>query len=364
MTGRSPSSLGASWDTLRQSVPGSAQTLAELLHDAGYYTAGFVNNNCVKGSYGFAQGFDRYVDDLAAREGSESWNKVRADEMNAVVLDWLADDWLASGAGRQPLFLFVYYMEPHVNYVPPAPYDTLYDPSYTGPLTGEAYGIGQAVVSGALVPSARDIDHLRALYDGEVTFWDVYLGELIEYLESNGLLENTLLVVTSDHGELFGEHGKWVHGSALYEEEIRVPLLLRYDGVIQPGQVVRAPVQSYDLMPTILAYAGLDAPAEIQAVSLQPLLDGTGGPGERVIYSELDAVRDPGHWAAWIAPSADLRSIREGGWKLIHHRGAESDDELFALPPGALHEGENLLGSQGDLAARLRRQLLDWFGLP
>jgi hypothetical protein len=102
-------------------VPGSAQTLAELLHGAGYYTAGFVNNNCVKGSYGFAQGFDRYVDDLAAREGSDSWNKVRADDERGRAR--LAGGRLAGlGPGRQPLFLFVLH-GPHVNYSPPAPYD-------------------------------------------------------------------------------------------------------------------------------------------------------------------------------------------------------------------------------------------------
>jgi arylsulfatase A-like enzyme len=362
-TGRTPTSLGASWLTIGASVPANAQTLAESLHDAGYYTAGFVNNACVRGRYGFAQGYDLYDDAFVDRPKSDAENKVRADEVNGKVTGWLTTDWPAANTGGRPLFLFVYYMEPHVFYDPPAPYDTLYDPDYTGPLTPASFGIGQDVVEGRFVPSPRDIDHLLALYDGEITFWDVYVGELLNELQQQGLLDNSLIVLTSDHGEMFGEHGKWVHGTALYEEEVRVPLVMRYPGRIAPGQVITTPVQSMDLMPTILEYAGAAVPANLQAAGLRGLIEGRGAPARRGVYSELDSIKDTSHWGYWLAPKTDLRSAREGQWKLIAHIGDQASDELYQVRPDTLAEGENLLAQQAAVAEQLRALLLAWFEL-
>jgi arylsulfatase len=364
MSGRHPSSLGASWNSLNSSLPQEAASLAEALHDAGYYTAGFVNNACVDTNRGFAQGFDFFDDSQAARKGADSNNKARAFEVNALATAWLESDWLARpAAGDQPLFLFLYYMEPHVWYNPPAPYDTLYDDTYTGTLTSEVYGVGFDVVTGKIVPSARDVEHLEALYDGEISYWDAHLGQLLGYLQSKGLLDNTLIVVTGDHGEAFGEHGKWVHGSALYEEEVRVPLVMRYPGRIAPGQVVTTPVQSMDLMPTILEYAGATIPNDLQAVSLVPLAAGDRDMPLRDIYSELDGLADEKHWGYWIAPRVNMRSIQRGEWKLIHYAGEGATDELYRLQPGFPFETENLIGREPTRVEELLQTLAAWFHL-
>lgn len=364
MSGRNPSSLGASWNTLNSSLPQEAVSLAEALHDAGYYTAGFVNNACVNTNRGFAQGFDAFDDSMAARKGSDSNNKARANEVNALVTNWLESDWLARPAAeRQRLFLFLYYMEPHVWYNAPAPYDTLYDDTYTGTLTAEVYGTGYDVVTGKIVPSARDIEHLEALYDGEISYWDAYLGQMLGYLQSKGLLDNALIVVTGDHGESFGEHGKWAHGSALYEEQVRVPLVMRYTGRIAPGQVVTTPVQSMDLMPTILEYAGAAVPNGLQAVSLVPLAAGMRDVPPRDVYSELDGLTDEKHWGYWIAPRVNMRSIQRGDWKLIYYAGDGHVDELYQLQPGFPLETENLIGAEPTRAEELLQTLSAWFHL-
>ncbi|MEJ2480642.1 MAG: sulfatase-like hydrolase/transferase, partial [Acidihalobacter sp.] len=136
-------------------------------------------------------------------------------------------------------------------------------------MTPSAFQNGEPILNGDLIPVERDVQHLKALYDGEISYWDEYLGKMLAFLQENQLMENTLLVITSDHGEQFGEHGKWVHANSLYEEVLRVPLYMRYDGIIPAGIVLDNPVQNFDLMPTILEWAGIGSSQNLDAVGLQ-----------------------------------------------------------------------------------------------
>jgi arylsulfatase A-like enzyme len=226
------------------------------------------------------------------------------------------------------------------------------------------YQDGQVVVSGEIVPTEQDVEHLIALYDGEIRYWDVYLRQMLLYLEDNHLLDNALVVVTADHGEMFGEHDKWAHGSSIYEEVVRVPLMMRYTGVISPGQVVTTPVQSIDLMPTILDLVGMPVPTDVQAVSLRSLIQDGTIQIPHDVFSEVDALTDPGHALYWTAPRVDLRSIHRADWKLIHHVGDWQSDELYLLQESSPYEGDNLLLSEPSRAQELRQDLSDWFDLP
>ena len=264
-TGINPVQLGASWFDLEQTIPRRVNTLAEYLHNAGYYSAAFINNSCMGHTRGFDQGFDYFDDVVLSRPNMNNSDKVRAGEVDNRLIGWLQAN-QAKFQGK-PLFLWAYYMEPHPWYNPPAPYDRLYDPDYSGSLTPETFGVGKAAMSGELVMNERDVQHLIALYDGEISLWDAYFGQLMTALKKLNLLDNTLLVITADHGESFGEHGKWVHGTALYQEQIHVPLVMSYPGQIPPGIVIEAPVQSMDLMPTILDWAGVDVPEGLDALS-------------------------------------------------------------------------------------------------
>lgn len=352
-TGRTPVSLNANWNNVY--LPDDAQTLAEYLHMAGYYTAGFVSAPFVKGVYGFTRGFDLYNDSVAY--GHPTSSQGVASEVNALALNWLQNSW----AGGQPLFLYLYYFDPHTWYNPLPPYDSLYDSTYTGTLTPDVYRDGQDVVGGLIVPSARDIEHILALYDGEITYFDFQLGEILTYLHTSNFLSNALVIATSDHGDMFGEHGRWTHGNALYEEVLRVPLLMRYPGVIAPGLVVNAPVQNMDLMPSILDWAGITIPTEVQAVSLRSLAEGGTMP-PRDIFSEQDGMMDPNGWAAWIAPYENLRAVKRNGWKFIHHQGFSDADELYLLNAGSLYESDNQVLSQSLLAQELLQAVLDFYG--
>ena len=357
MTGRSPFQVGANWDS--RSLPAAVAVLPEYLHAAGYYTAGFSANSWLSASKSFGRGFDLYDDSVAFNPGSY---RGFAGALNTHVVDWL-NAWNPP-TQTQPLFLFLYYMDPHTWYYPPAPYDTLYDPDYTGPLTAEVYRDGQDVVGGLIVPTERDIEHLLALYDGEISYCDDQLGQLLGTLQGYGLLDDALVVVTSDHGQAFGEHNKWTHGSCLYEEVLRVPFMARYPGIIAPGQAITAPVQNMDLMPTILDWSGISIPPDLQAVSLRPLLEGTTWPATRDLFSEADGITDPSHWHYWLGPYEDLYSVRRDAWKYIHHVDNVAADELFQLNAGSVYETDNLIQAEPVLAAELRQAVVDWFRLP
>jgi len=360
MTGRQPSHLGATGEHLADTLPIEVETLAEYLHEAGYYTAGFVSNGFVRGGLGFSRGFDHFDDSLHQRPTS---NKATATEVTSLVTGWLQTTWAPTVSGSQPLFLFVYYVDPHSWYTPPPPYDTVYDSTYTGTLTADVYGDGQDVVSGKIVPTERDIQHLIALYDGAITYWDVYFDVLMARLQAMGLLSNTLVVVTADHGQMFGEHSKWIHANSLYEEVIRVPLLMRYTGVISAGLSVSMPVQSMDLMPTILDYAGIPIPPGLHAISLRPLAQGQAVSTTRSIYSEMEGFGSVAHFLQWIAPQDDLRSIQRGDSKLIHDLADLNKDELYTLRPATMYETDNLLPAESALAKDMREELWGWFGI-
>lgn len=358
LTGRSPFKMGVVWSDPQSVVPAQEKMLAEHLDDAGYYTAGFVSAHYVRNRLGFGQGFDIYREQVGNTDHS-----TRADQVNAMAMDWLGANW-ATISGTKPLFLFLYYFDPHTWYDPPPPYDTLYDPAYTGTMTTSVYRDGESVVSGAIVPTERDVQHLQALYDGEVAYWDVYLGEMLTYLETMHLLDNSIVIVTSDHGEMFGEHGQWTHRNSLYEQVLRVPLVVRATGIVSPGLVVSSPVQITDIVPTLLDWLGRPIPSNLQGMSLRQLAQGQPATGTRDILSEMDAITDPGVPGYWLAPRHESRSIRRGDWKYIHHVGQKSADELYRLQSPTYYETDNLMPTEPQIAADLFQALVDWFHIP
>jgi arylsulfatase len=353
LTGRMPRRIRmADWASLSAVVPPEEVMLAEAMKAGGYQTVGFVNNYFLDQQFGMAQGFDHYE-----RMGDSEM----AADLNQRAFNWLD----AGGAvGGQPLFLFMYYYDPHTVYDPPPPYDMLYDPAYSGPLTSEVYGHGERVVSGEIVPTPRDVEHLLALYDGEITYWDFHLGQFLDRLAAEGLLDNALVVLTSDHGQMFGEHGKWVHRNSLYEEVLRVPLFLRYPGVI-PAQVIDTPVFTGDLMPTVLGLVGLPVPAGLDGANLQPLLQGAPGPlANRPIYAEMEAETHPASLGYWIAPRYDLRSMKENDWKYILEFNNPAGDAFYTLREDSIYERQNALGDNPHMAEEFHDQIYDYFRLP
>jgi arylsulfatase A-like enzyme len=355
LTGRMPSRINVKdWARFSARIPAEETLLAEFLRGAGYRTAGFVTPFFMWSQFGFGQGFDHYQS-LTASE--------LAEYVNEVVFDWLDEN--HSSIGDAPLFLYLYYYDPHTWYDPPPPYDTLYDSTYTGSLTAEVYQHGQKVVSGEIVPTERDVEHLIALYDGEITYWDHQLGLMFDRLAAEGLLENSIVIVTADHGQMFGEHDKWVHRNSLYEEVLRVPLFIRYPGVLPAGKVVETPVSLVDILPTLLDITGEPLPPDLDGLSLWPLIqDQPGVLADRPIYAEMHAETDPASPGYWIAPRHELRSIKEGDWKYILEFQNPDGDVLYQIEPDSIYEPENLISVYPGEAESFYNRIYEWFRLP
>ena len=183
------------------------------------------------------------------------------------------------GVGERPFFLFLHFYDPHWHYTPPPELLPLFEPEpYKGKLTGSWWQL-RTWTRERTTPA--DLAHLLALYDGEIRYTDGQVARVLERLAARGLDQTTLVAVTSDHGEEFLDHGGWEHQRTLYEELVRIPLLLAGPGVA-PGQRVAAQVSLLDLAPTLLDWAGLPALPTQRGRSLLRPLD------EREAYGETD----------------------------------------------------------------------------
>jgi len=283
MTGRYPSSH----QTMQKSdsLPSEIVTLAEAMQAGGYTTFGLVTNYNVAPFFNFHQGFDdyRYLEpdfvlgagDTAAkllfvqalRQGIETYrakrNRVEPGSayQDATVVNAALGKFLDHGP-KAPFYAFVGYMDPH-------------DPYFPHPYDGSGYAR-----AAHQKPTAEEAPALVKLYDGEIVFWDQQLGKLVADLKRRGLYDDMTIVVTADHGEEFFEHGGFWHGTTLYDEAVRVPLLLKLPKNQRGGTVLSHWVESIDIMPTLLTQNGVPVPKGVQGKDL--MLD------SEAVYAEED----------------------------------------------------------------------------
>ena len=258
------------------------QTLAEVLHDAGYQTAGFFGGPYLHPVSGLDQGFEHYEscmsplgDDLSPLQEAE--RVIRNTGLEATFTDVTGPRtvravrrWLGHASAR-PFFLFVHFWDVHYDFNPPREYVERFDPDYAGSLDASDFPRNKAIHASM---DARDRRHLIALYDGEIRFTDEQLRQVLVALEPRGRLENTIVVVTADHGEEFFEHGRKGHRSTLYDESIRVPLVISWPRGLAAHRVVGDQVRLVDVMPTLLSLADVEAPPDLDGRDLGPLLRG------------------------------------------------------------------------------------------
>lgn len=238
-------------------------TLAEVLREHNYRTAAFVFNPHLKARFNFAQGFDLYDD---RKQFLRRWQPDPERFETARRIFQKTERLLAEHDGT-PLFLYAHFRDVHSPYVPLPPYDAMFPPR-----------------------DASEREKRMALYDGEIRYTDGYLNRLLDLLASHGIdASNSILILSSDHGEEFrdrhpGDPGGWFHARTLYEELIRVPLVLSLPERPFAGRVVEEPVGLIDLVPTILDVLGIDGFGQFEGRSLLPLLRGDTS-GDRVVWS-------------------------------------------------------------------------------
>ena len=288
LTGLYPAEHGALANMVR--ISPDVRTVPDLLAEQGYRTAAFVSGfTLVEAACGLASRFSYYDDNhltwqwlpqaaeevevlnriifrLAARRGV--W-MTRSDRPAGWTTD-AALAWLDSLDADEPFYLFLHYYDPHVPYEPPPPYA----PEPARLREFDWYRL-DTPERDALVADPEARAHMLALYDGEIAYADAQLGRILEGLERSGQLENTLVVLTSDHGEGLGSHGYWYdHGTFLYDEELKVPLVLRLPENEHAGTRVPGQTRLLDLAPTLLELCRLPVP-ELSGETLSPLFDGS-----------------------------------------------------------------------------------------
>lgn len=314
-------------------------TLAERLARAGYRTAGVVAGPVLSRALGVAQGFEHYDDDFSIPE----W--AFAGKRAAYVADRAIE--LVERFGDEPFFLFVNFFDPHAPYRPPPPFDRGLAPADHREVAlalFEHLEAGDAPRPVAELPERERalLAALRAGYDAEIAYMDHHLGRLLAAIEASPRADETLVAITGDHGESFGEHYFLSHGAHLYEHNVHVPLLVRHPGGHAAGTRVAAPVENRRLFAWLLRAAGVAVPEEVETH------DGDAAVLAEVQRSALN-VRLFGEYF-----DRDLRAVYVPPHKLI--RDSTGRVELFDLTrdPEELHD---LAGSQPDLARRLVQHL-------
>jgi arylsulfatase A-like enzyme len=284
LTGVYPMVHGLRYEGQDHGILEGRVTLTRVLKENGYGSFAVTQGLNV----GLHRDFDIYDPDIYLDpEGKEVYAPARNDrEASAKAAGWLR----RRKDERAPFFLWMRYNAPHWPYEAPAPFTEAFDPRYHGAhdFNGdEGRGARGRVIFGKTRLPEREVEHAVAHYDGEVAYADLAVGDLMKTIEEMGLLDRTLVVITSDHGESLGEHDYFFeHGAYLYDPTVRVPLVMSLPSRLPSGAVVESQVRTIDIMPTILDAAGLPAPAGLQGESLLALARGRGGQPPLLAYSE------------------------------------------------------------------------------
>jgi Arylsulfatase A and related enzymes len=286
-------------------------TLAEVLLQNGFLTMTWIEQAELTPKVGFAQGFVEYNDQQGGIE----------DINNQFI------EWINGIRKKQKFFAYIHYIDLHDPYRPKPPYDTMY-----GIYSEDVYsGINFNNWKYHLIEinkkrrklDKKDVDQLRAYYDGLVTYIDSQIGLLLEQLKESGLYDNSLIILTADHGDGFMEHGFISHSNTPYEELIRVPLIIKFPNSLYAGEVVKSQVRLIDAMPTILDFFKIRINNNLEGFSLLNYLNYDKNKVDFPKYAYSENAVDSGY---------PTLSIRTEKFKFIHfHPNWGKKDELYDL---------------------------------
>ncbi len=318
-------------------------TIAEILKSQGYQTSAIIGSFVLSARFGYSQGFS-FFDESFELQGSKhrvkSWegNKIdgafcrRGNYVTNNAISWLKN----KCDPDEPFFLFAHYFDPHNPYDPHEPFLSKFYPSKKNP---------------------NELEETIGKYDGEIAFIDYEIGKLLNVIKQMGLEEETLVIITSDHGEGLMEHNRMYHGVNIYEEAVRVPLLMRWPNVIKRGRIINNPVSLIDLTPTILDLIGINPDNwPFQGKSLVLRLQGESGSYENPIYLYRRHYKKGIVGKTYV--NGEQYGVRIGSWKYI-----EGKDEklklLFNIATDP-QESKNLCTSHLKRAKDLESHLKYW----
>lgn len=301
MTGRLPFRTGVRGN-VGFAIHASETLLAEVLRDRAYATAAVVSSYALRRDSGIAQGFTLFDDEFLDGAWSGRRDELQRDGAD---VQRIAAQWLDS-VGTERVFLFLHLDDPQSAHEPARGADT---------------------------------------YDAGIEYADHVIGEMVDHLKSNQLYDQSTVILVSDHGEGLGDHGERTHGLLIYDEALRVPLIIKPAASVEGGRRISEVVQLVDLMPTIVDLAKAPLPDGVDGQSLTALLDGAERLAARVTYSESMYGRLHFGWS-------ELRAITDGRYRYV----SAPREELYDLDadPGEAH---NIIDMEPDVADRLRTAL-------
>ncbi len=334
-----------------------AVTLAEILRDAGWRTGCFSNNAVVSDAYGLVQGFE-HAPRFFLNQQRPLPNARDAHRRAKAFIETSVEE-------RKPFFVYVNDFEPHLPYEPLEEHQRTFVPADVSPELlhlarhfNNPYTIDLNVGLADPVPAPEMLALLPSLYDAEIATVDAEVGAFLDELRADGLLDRTLVVITSDHGENLGDHGLWDHRFSIHRTIRHVPLVLRYPGRLDGGRVVDDVVRLEDVLPTVLEVCGLPPRADVDGVSL---LAPTAGRISRASYAaQSDTVqtfrsRHPDLTQEQERPfHVSQRSVYDGRHDLIVRSDGTLELYDVTADPG---ETKNLADELPDVVARLRALL-------
>jgi arylsulfatase A-like enzyme len=333
------------------------QTLAESFAAAGYRTAAVTSNPYISSTYGLARGFESV--DLV--EIGEDFRRRAAPTPNesADLVHGAALDWIDSLAGNERAFLYLHTLHPHNPYTPPAPFPRLFTQASVSDISGATRTLVE-IRDGEFDPSPADQQRLRALYAANLAYNDERLGWFLSQLESRFPRDEILLMLTSDHGEELFDHGGVLHGYTLYDEMVRVPLVVWWPSRLEP-RTVRRGTDTLDVHTTLLSMVSPEGAAGTAGRPLWPVMFGSDlepsepdvrfafAAGERPLYMARSS-----RWKMILAPGRGL------DWGMGRGRGRTFDSEyVFDLERDPA-ERINVAGTPDPEVAWLRSRLREW----
>ena len=314
-------------------LPEEVKLPSEIFQEAGFRTAGVWRNGWIASNFGFDRGFDVYTRPMPnnpsnnLRRNSPSSHRLEGTDLDATQ----AGVEFLTGSRDQPFFLYLHYMDVH---------QYLY--SDTSPVYGSSFS---------------------DIYDSALHWVDQNVGALVAALKGEGLLDNTVIIIASDHGEAFFEHGDEGHGRTLYWEVQGVPLIVALPIAIDGGIVVEEPVANIDIWPTILDLVGLPGLTGAEGRSLLPLVlasgEGAGSEREelqgRTLFAQLDRA-----WGRDSQDADEILSLRKEPYRFIYSRKFPEESKLFDHSSDPV-ELDDLSGSAPEMVARFEREAEDLF---
>ena len=305
-------------------LPDSFNTLAEQLKQKKYKTMGYVNNAWLSPEYNLNQGFEEYKFIYPDNKLTSKINEVIEKHEN------------------EKFFLFVHYLGPHGPYTPPKPYNSLFvekEHDYINLSKRNPKYLERKK------PSKTELEYIISQYDGDIAYTDNEIGKILNLLKEKKLLDTTIIIITSDHGEELADHrGIYGHETIPYDTLIKVPLIIKIPGIMAKKRIITNQVQLIDLMPTLLNITGIRTPEGIDGMNLIPLIKGNRI--ESNSFSEQN-------WK-----TKHVISIRKDGLKYLYNTKTDKG-MLFNLKEDPYELNE--LQGNNEIKKRLKKEILDYY---